>query len=252
MKTIATLLTAMALAALGATTAMAQQQPTGVWIDHTGRGAVEIADCGGGALCGYVVWVKDAKNNKACRTQIIGNAKPVGGGAWDRGWIVDPDDNQRYSVELKPIGEDRLRVTGYQGSKLFSETMMWKRAPAGLQRCDIQEAAAPRAPAATPVPALPAPAVVLPPPQIEPPAPASAPVMPAPAEQFPREAAAPPVAPPVAAPEQVPPRAAEAVPEPERRRPSREANNTGKRKSASKDCKLDLPYITLKYPCDAF
>ena len=32
--------------------------PLGVWIDHTGRGAVEITDCGG-KLCGRIVWVKD-------------------------------------------------------------------------------------------------------------------------------------------------------------------------------------------------
>src|SRR4029077_14920970 len=31
--------------------------PTGVWIDHTGRGAVEIFECAGG-LCGRIVWLK--------------------------------------------------------------------------------------------------------------------------------------------------------------------------------------------------
>ncbi|MFZ8528581.1 hypothetical protein ACO1NJ_14760, partial [Staphylococcus aureus] len=44
----------------------------GVWIDHTGRGAVEIIDCGG-RLCGSVVWLRDTKNVKACGVQIIGN-----------------------------------------------------------------------------------------------------------------------------------------------------------------------------------
>ena len=48
--------------------------PTGVWIDHTGRGAVEIFECAGG-LCGRIVWLKDAGNKSVCGTQIIGNAK---------------------------------------------------------------------------------------------------------------------------------------------------------------------------------
>ena len=39
----------------------AADSPLGVWIDHTGRGAVEITDCGG-ALCGKVVWVADQAN----------------------------------------------------------------------------------------------------------------------------------------------------------------------------------------------
>src|SRR5690242_8704055 len=48
--------------------------PTGVWIDHTGRGAVEITDCSG-ALCGRIVWLKDARNKSVCGKQIIGSAR---------------------------------------------------------------------------------------------------------------------------------------------------------------------------------
>jgi hypothetical protein len=29
----------------------------------------------------------------------------------------------------------KLKVVGYAGTKLFSETMVWTRAPADLQRC---------------------------------------------------------------------------------------------------------------------
>jgi uncharacterized protein (DUF2147 family) len=108
---------------------------TGVWIDHTGRGGVEISECGAN-LCGRIVWLKDAGNKQGCGIQVIGNAKSVGRDTWDGGWIYDPEKNARYSVELKPVGADRLRVIGYMGSKLFSETMIWKRAPSDLVRCD--------------------------------------------------------------------------------------------------------------------
>ena len=125
-----------ALATMGSSHAVSS--PIGIWIDHTGRGAVEITECGAN-LCGRVVWLKDSTNKKACGTQIIGNAKPVGKDTWDGGWIYDPEKDAKYSVELKPIGADKLRVVGYMGSKLFSETMIWKRAAIDLERCDAAE-----------------------------------------------------------------------------------------------------------------
>src|SRR5215813_5551052 len=109
--------------------------PTGVWIDHTGRGAVEITECAG-ALCGRIVWLKDAGNKSVCGKQIIGSARRSSVGTWDGGWIYDPDRDTRYSVELKLLDANKLRVMGYMGSKLFSETYTWKRASTDLERCD--------------------------------------------------------------------------------------------------------------------
>ena len=129
------LTSAVCLAALAGAGAAHAASPTGVWIDHTGRGAVEITECGAN-LCGRLVWLKDSANKKGCGVQIIGNARPVGKDTWDGGWIYDPEKNEKYSVELKPIGADKLRVLGYMGSKLFSETMIWKRAAVELERCD--------------------------------------------------------------------------------------------------------------------
>ncbi len=121
--------------------------PTGVWIDHTGRGAVEITECSGG-LCGRIVWLKDAGNRSVCGKQVIGNAKRTSAGTWDGGWIYDPDRESRYSVELKLVSADRLRVMGYMGSKLFSETYTWKRATTNLTRCDAPPAGASPSPVA--------------------------------------------------------------------------------------------------------
>lgn len=122
-------------ATIATTTPSAAGEATGIWLDHTGRGAVEITDCGG-ALCGRIVWLKDAANGKACGTQVIGNVKAVAAGKWDKGWIYDPDDDARYSVEITSAGSDRLKVMGYLGSKMLSETMTWRRAPADLKRCN--------------------------------------------------------------------------------------------------------------------
>ena len=229
-------------------------QPTGVWIDHTGRGAVEITECGGG-LCGHVVWVKDAKHIKTCRNQVLGNVRPVGGGTWDKGWIIDPDDNARYSVELKPIGTDRLRVVGYMGSKMFSETMTWKRAPDDLKRCDGKEAVTPvvaPAPVPSAAPSSPTPTeTYTAPPEPAPQRQATAPVPPAPAPVVP-SSRLPTTEPsaiepsPVTSPPVTSPRVTTI--DPPEAPPRRQASAKGK----SKDCKVDLGYVTLKYPCDAF
>ena len=139
------------------TPAFAAGSPIGVWIDHTGRGAVEITDCSG-KLCGKLVWFKDEKNVKeGCNFQIIGNVKPVAGNKWDGGWIIDPDKNpnKKYDVEITPMGDQKLKVMGYEGFKFLSETMTWTRAPADLKKCvdDVARAPDPApAPAGTPAP----------------------------------------------------------------------------------------------------
>lgn len=135
---------AAALAGALALPANAGSSPAGVWMDHTGRGAVEIKPCGS-ALCGHVVWVKNANDSKGCGRQIIGDARASGGGAHE-GWIYSPEDKKRFNVEITPLRDGRLRVVGYKGIKLFSRTMMWTRADANLTRCGTESAATPAKP----------------------------------------------------------------------------------------------------------
>jgi uncharacterized protein (DUF2147 family) len=115
--------------------ALAAPSPLGVWIDHTGRGAVEITDCGG-KLCGRIVWVKDPANSEGCNFQVIGDVKPISGNKWDGGWIIDPDKDpdKKYDVEITPLSDQKLKVMGYEGMKFLSETMIWTRAPADLRK----------------------------------------------------------------------------------------------------------------------
>jgi uncharacterized protein (DUF2147 family) len=143
MNTLCRLLAASPMLLIAAAgSALAAADPRGTWIDHTGRGAVEISDCNG-ALCGRIVWLKSAGDREACGMQVIGNARPVSGGRWDGGWIYDPEADRRYDVELTPIGDNKLKVFGYAGMKMFGETMMWTRAPVSLRRCDAVAEAPP-------------------------------------------------------------------------------------------------------------
>jgi uncharacterized protein (DUF2147 family) len=152
------------------TSAFAASPPIGLWYDQTGRGAVEITDCNGN-LCGRLVWVKEAGHKEGCGLQIFGDVKPIAGGKWDGGWIIDPEKDlkTRYDVEITPQG-DKLKVMGYSGTKFLSQTMIWTRAPSNLPRCD----AAANAPAGP----KPAPARSDEPPTVYPP-PAATPTPPA-------------------------------------------------------------------------
>ena len=84
-------------------TAVAGFSPLGVWTDPTGRGAIEISDCGG-HLCGRVVWVKEQRDQHGCNFQMMGGIKPLGRNTWGGGWIIDPSSGskKKYDVEITP------------------------------------------------------------------------------------------------------------------------------------------------------
>lgn len=137
---------AIAAVVLISTPADAASDPTGIWFDHNGRGAVEIKSCAdGNGLCGYVVHVKEQRHADRCGLQILGHVTPDGGG-----WIYSPDRGRKYDVALKRLTDDKLRVVANAGSSFFSRTFTWNRAPDGIARCGETTAQAPK-PEAKPV-----------------------------------------------------------------------------------------------------
>jgi uncharacterized protein (DUF2147 family) len=143
----------VALGAPGLSPSHAQKADiTGIWMDHTGRGAVEFSRCGQ-ALCGSLVWLDkptdekglpfrdgnnpDAKlrNRPICGLPIIGAATPTEPGTYDGGWIYNPEDGKSYKVEVKLVSPNVATVKGYLGVKFLGQTFTWKRAPASLTKC---------------------------------------------------------------------------------------------------------------------
>lgn len=145
--------------AIGATVVGASQvaaapaeQLKGLWYDDTGRGAVEISDCGD-KLCGRIVWLESTvgddgreltdrlnprpsqRSQPICGLKVIGGVTRQRDGSWDNGWIYDPKVGKDYDVALAPVDADTLAVTGYVGVKFLSRTLLWRRAPETLERC---------------------------------------------------------------------------------------------------------------------
>lgn len=251
---IRTLTLAAAGAIVCSASGHAATDPTGLWFDHNGRGAVEIAPCASGnGLCGYVVHIKEAKNAKRCGLQILGNVTPGGGG-----WIYSPERGKKYSVELTRLSDDKLRVVGNAGS-FFSKTFTWNRAPDDIARCGETTAAAPAKPAETSTEtaaAAPAPVRDVPPEPVATPAPgasnASLALMGAPRK---RTAEVTPVAAPAdTAAEPAPAVTKEAAParnETAAAPPASAAEDDGFDAAPERKCKFKIPYVgrVISVPC---
>jgi uncharacterized protein (DUF2147 family) len=132
------------LVAMSVTGGVTAQAPAvdvaGVWIDHTGQGAVEITPCGNNRVCGRVVWLKNPEHKsrsgkRICGAQILGDLRKEGANAWGEGWIFNPEDEERFSAAIELANANTLRVTGYLGIRFLGETFTWKRATTTLERC---------------------------------------------------------------------------------------------------------------------
>ena len=128
---------------------------TGLWIDHTKRGAVEIQRCSGKktALCGRVYWMikehdkngnpyrdklnkrKSRRKRALCGMKVLGNVKRMSKRIYDGGWIYDHDQGKSFDVELRLKSMNILQVKGYLGTKLLSKTFYWRRARKELKHC---------------------------------------------------------------------------------------------------------------------
>ncbi len=113
----------------------------GTWLTANSDAHIRVARCGK-AMCGTVVWLKNAvdpktgqppvddKNpNASLRSRkILGNRifamEEDSTGSWTGG-IYNSDDGQIYKGRLSPRGNDELEVQGCAGSLCGSE--VWTR-----------------------------------------------------------------------------------------------------------------------------
>ena len=135
---------AAALAAIftGLTFATAQAaEPTGTWLTQQADAHIRITRCGK-AMCGMVIWLKDAIDSATGRPPVDSknpdpskrNRKILGlrifamtadaEGNWS-GAIYNSDDGQNYASKLVLHGAQQLEVKGCAGVLCGSET--WRK-----------------------------------------------------------------------------------------------------------------------------
>ncbi len=106
--------------------AAAAADAKGEWLRDSGASKVRIANCGGEALCGTIVWLKDASGPAKVGQQVFFDMKPQGENVWT-GSAFNPDDGKTYSGKLTLTG-DHLVTAGCVFGGLICKSVSWTRA----------------------------------------------------------------------------------------------------------------------------
>jgi uncharacterized protein (DUF2147 family) len=116
----------LALAAAGAR-ADGPQDVAGLWLSADKDAVIEMKACGEdpGAMCGTIVWDKDAlpgsgKSANDCGKRIA-KLKKFDDGAWRDGWVHDPRDNKTYKGVVR-VKEGRLNIRAFLGVEVLGQT----------------------------------------------------------------------------------------------------------------------------------
>ncbi len=106
----------------------------GEWWTPNHDGVVDIKACSEG-LCGTVIGVThlrpdgtaelDLRGRSRCHLQIIQGGSVDKDGVWNS-HITNPDDDKRYTIQLRVDEDGRLRMRGYIGIPLFGQTVYWQ------------------------------------------------------------------------------------------------------------------------------
>jgi uncharacterized protein (DUF2147 family) len=131
-------------------------QPVGLWLDASGRAAIDIEPCGE-QLCGQIAWLKtplDARGaaktdihnqdvaqrgRPLCGLKLLAGFNPDGDSAWSDGTIYDPEKGATYKSNMHVQPDGTLRVRGYIGISLLGRSETWTRPAATLNNCGGHE-----------------------------------------------------------------------------------------------------------------
>lgn len=97
--------------------------PTGTWQANDGKSRYKISNCGSGALCARLIWLRDKNDvNRQYLNQVIVQGTQSSDNKWS-GTVKHAGDT--YSGTMVMTGEDSLKVNGCQG--LFCKTVKLSR-----------------------------------------------------------------------------------------------------------------------------
>lgn len=95
----------------------------GLWLTADKAGVLEFKPCANkpAALCGRVVWDKEAgTSTDTCGVQIA-EMQRYEGDAWRDGWVYDPRDNKKYKGVLR-VKSGELHIRAFIGAEVLGQT----------------------------------------------------------------------------------------------------------------------------------
>lgn len=131
MKTLITLMSAALLSSVSSAQAAGADDARGLWMTAQNDAVIEFKPCpdGAGALCGRIVWDKDAGTPAdTCGVQIA-QLQRYDNDAWRDGWVYDPRDKKKYKGVVRTKGGD-LHIRAFVGVEILGQTEQLKRVPA--------------------------------------------------------------------------------------------------------------------------
>jgi len=130
-KTLITLMSAAFLSSVSSAQAAGADDARGLWMTAQNDAVIEFRPCpdGAGALCGRIVWDKDAGTPAdTCGVQIA-QLQRYDNDAWRDGWVYDPRDKKKYKGVVRTKGGD-LYIRAFVGVEILGQTEQLKRVPA--------------------------------------------------------------------------------------------------------------------------
>ncbi|MBI6665494.1 hypothetical protein B1F73_00075 [Pseudomonas syringae] len=100
----------------------------GLWLTAEKDAVVRLDDCADktGAICGQIVWVKDAASTSSdCGVQILQLTR-YDQDAWRDGWVYDPRDQKKYKGAVR-VKDGRLNVRAFVGTEVLGKTEQFER-----------------------------------------------------------------------------------------------------------------------------
>lgn len=126
--------------------AASPQDAQGLWLSSDKAAVIRFAPCAdvATALCGQIVWDKDAGTPAdACGT-VIARLSQYSDDAWRKGWVLDPRTSKHYKGVLRVQG-DVLSLRAFVGVEVLGETEQMARVqsvPSGCKPIPSTSAAA--------------------------------------------------------------------------------------------------------------
>jgi len=95
----------------------------GLWLTSEKDGVVEFKPCTDkpSALCGHIVWDKDAGTPKGNCGLKVAQLDNYAKESWRDGWVYDPRDNKKYKGVLR-VKEGELHLRAFVGTEILGQT----------------------------------------------------------------------------------------------------------------------------------
>lgn len=128
MKTLTRLITVVCWSLTVSAQAAGPDDAKGLWMTAESDAVIRFAPCAEapGALCGTIVWDKDAGTPAdTCGVRIAQLAR-YDKDAWREGWVYDPRDDKKYKGVVRAQA-DELRIRAFVGVEILGQTEQLKR-----------------------------------------------------------------------------------------------------------------------------